>query len=62
MKPKHKVAIVRALIALFGVLFGASVTAYTKHQLDGAKPATEQPRPTPKKVHYRIEVSREVEE
>ncbi|RZJ94048.1 MAG: hypothetical protein EOO60_03885 [Hymenobacter sp.] len=61
MKTKHKVAIILALLGLFGVLFGPSVTEYTKHKLNPPAPTAEHPQPTPKKVRYTFVVSREVE-
>lgn len=61
MKTKHKVAIICAFLTLLGVLFGPSITEYTKHKLEGPKPTAEHPQPTPKKVRYTFVVSREVE-
>jgi hypothetical protein len=61
MKAKHITKIFCALLVLLGVLFGPSITEYTKHKLNGPTTTVEHPKPTPKKVRYTFAVSREVE-
>lgn len=61
MKTKFKVAIICAFLTLLGVLFGPSITEYTKHKLNGPTTTVEPSKPTPKKVRYTFVVSREVE-